>query len=334
MLISRRVFLREGGQKSLLRKIQRKVSIKEMADLCGCSERTLRDWLREKYSMDLICISKLCKKSYIPLPREKKLKERYWYVSLGSSAGGKAIMRKYGAVGGDPSHRKKKWQEWWKREGKTKPHPVINAPFPIRKPSLSEDLAEFVGIEMGDGGMSKYQLTITLHHKDDKQYVKFVAALIEKLFNVKPNLRHVKKDSVINIVVSRIELIKFCNEKLGLKIGNKIKQKLDIPSWIKRNKKFQVACMRGLIDTDGSVFAHRYKVGKNWYGYKKLSFSSHSRPLLISVYRILKNIGLNPRLTSAIDVRLDRVSDVQKYFKLVGSSNPKHWKRYRNKTII
>lgn len=191
-------------------------------------------------------------------------------------------------------------------------------------------MAEFVGIVLGDGGISDKQVTITLNSRDDKEYSTFVIRLIKNLFGVKPSLYHDSKYLAMDIVVSRTKLVKFCTERLGLKKGNKIKQQIDIPDWIKKNKKFSIVCLRGLIDTDGSVFVHRYRVKEKWYSYKKLSFTSYSKPLRRSVYEIMKSNGLNPRLSKNRDVRLDSVEDIKKFFDIIGSSNPKHLKRYKN----
>ena len=200
--------------------------------------------------------------------------------------------------------------------------------FPIKKPKFSEKLAEFIGIVIGDGSITKRQITITLHCKDDKEYSKFVVALIKKLFDVPVGTSRRKRDLAINYVVSRTELVRFCTEKLGLKIGNKIKQQVDIPDWIKQNKLYSIACVRGLVDTDGCVFNHKYKVKEKWYSYKKLAFTSYSKPLRESVSHILKNSGLNPRIARDKDVRLDSIKDMEKYFKIFSSHNPKHLRKY------
>ena len=169
---------------------------------------------------------------------------------------------------------------------------------------------------------------VTLHSKDDKKYSHFVIKLIKKLFSVTASVYYGKKDLVIDLVVSRRELVKFSVEKLKLKQGDKIKQQVDIPDWIKRNKTYSIACVRGLIDTDGCVFTHRYKVNGKFYNYKKLSFTSYSAPLRQSVFNILQNIGLKPRLAQRKDVRLDSVEDMRRYFKIFNSHNPKHLKKY------
>ena len=296
----------------------------------GAHKRTLNDWKREAYSTPLNVIRKISVVAKVKIPESIEIKEPFWYVNKGAKVGGLAVYKKYGRIGGDPEYRKKKWYEWWEKKGKHKHHPIINVCIPIKKPKRSEGLAEFVGIVLGDGGISQRQVTITLHYKDDKEYSKFVVNLIKRLFDVPVGIYFRKKDSVVNYIVSRSELVRFCIEKLGLKRGNKIKQQVDIPDWIKKNKVYCIACVRGLVDTDGCIFTHRYKVNGKWYAYKKLSFTSFSEPLRNSVFNILKDNGLNPRLAQGRDVRLDSIGNMQKYFKIFNSHNPKHLKRLKN----
>lgn len=324
-----RVFFPKNQQKEFINKILSVISIKEAAKLCNLSERSIRDWRREKFSVNLKALHKLCQRTKTLFPPNVKLKDDYWYTSNGSSAGGLAVYKKYGRIGGNPEYRKKKWYEWWNREGRYKRHPIINVSFPINKPIKSENLAEFVGIVLGDGGITHRQITISLCSKNEEEYSKFVTKLIKKLFNVPIGIYYDKKYLAVDLVVSRSELVRFCIEKLGLKQGNKIKQQVDIPNWIKQNKLYLIACIRGLIDTDGCVFTHRYKSKGKWYDYKKLCFTSYSEPLRQSVFNALKDIGLNPRLAQKRDVRIDSIEDTQKYFQLVKSHNPRHLKRYK-----
>jgi len=324
-----RIFLPKKEQKKLIDKILSSIPIKEAAKLCKLSEKTIRDWRREKFSMEAKAVRKLCNKTNTPLPANAEFKNDHWYVANASSAGGIAVLKKYGRIGGDPKYRKKKWYEWWEKEGKYNKN-SINAPKPIRKPNFSQNLAEFAGIMLGDGGISQRQVIITLHYKDDKEYGKFATTLIKKLFNVPVSAYLRKENSVINYTISRSELVRFCVNKLGLKKGNKIKQKVDIPKWIKQKNSYSIACVRGLVDTDGCVFTHTYKVNNKPYSYKKLLFTSYSKPLRESVFDILQKNGLHPRLAQSKDVRLDNIADMKRYFKTFGSHNPKHLKRYAN----
>jgi len=332
--LSKRVIFPPGGQQRFLLKAVKNLNLSWplFAAQIGVHQRTLNDWKRGEYSTPLNVVKKISLTTKVKIPKNVEIKEPFWYVYKGAKIGGKlgalACFKKYGSYGGDPEYRKKKWYEWWEREGKYKSHPIINAPLPIKKPRKSKDLAEFVGILLGDGGIAQYQVVVTLHSKDDKEYSKFVIGLVKKLFNVPVGIHYDKKCSSIDLVISRSGLVRFCIEKLGLKKGSKVKQQVDIPEWIKQNNLYSIACVRGLVDTDGCVFTHRYKVNRKLYSYKKLSFTSYSKPLRQSVFNILKNTGLNPRFAQRKDVRLDSIEDMQRYFQLFGSHNSNHLQRY------
>lgn len=301
----------------------------EFAEMLDISVRQLSDWKKEKFSMPLSAIKKICAKTNKKIPNEIEIKTAYWYTKKAGQKGGLAVLKKYGTIGGDQEKRQKQWHKWWEEKGRFDKSNIANMRLPIQKPEKTKELAEFAGIVLGDGGISTRQITISLHHEDDKEYINFVTLMIEKLFGVKPSVYHKQKHSIKNIVISRTELIDFCTNELGLKIGNKVHQQVDIPSWIKRKRDFEKACVRGLIDTDGSVFAHKYKVNGKGYSYKKLQFTSLSKPLLLSVFNILKKNGLNPRMARAKEVWLDSKMSMNKYFEIIGSNNPKHLKRYQ-----
>ena len=152
---------------------------------------------------------------------------------------------------------------------------------------------------------------------------------MKELFRVDPSIYHSPKYSVNDIVISRTGLVEHLHS-LGLLIGNKIKQNLDIPEWIVSRKEYAIACVRGLVDTDGCLIIHKYKVNGKWYLYKKLSFTTASSPLRSTVYRIFQEVGLTPRIAQNRDVRIDSQADMKKYFEIIGSHNPKHLNKYVN----
>lgn len=156
----------------------------------------------------------------------------------------------------------------------------------------------------------------------------FVKQLMRELFNLEPGTYQDNYSRADDYYISRKALVDYFVEKLGLKKGNKVRQQVDIPIWVKMNESYLKACIRGLIDTDGSVFTHKYRVKGKEYRYKKLSFTSASQPLKTSVYKYLKSLQLNPRLGGDRDVRLDSQANIARYFNVVGSHNPKHLKRY------
>ena len=325
-----RILLPNGEQQKFLEKILSKISVTKAAKICKRSERTIRDWRREKFLMDKDALLTLCLEVSVFLPENFEEKDNYWYATKGAKLGGimgsSACIKKYGCVGGP--NRKKAWYKWRNKRNKFDNDSLFMLK-PINRPRKSKKLAEFIGIMLGDGGFTSKnrQIQITLNNRDDKEYIKFVSGLIYELFNRKPSVFKCKDAMASKICVSSINLVNYLL-KLGMKAGNKIEIQVDIPDWIKNNKSYSLACVRGLIDTDGCVFNHQYYINDKLYSYKKITFTTYSQPMLKSVFKILQTIGLNPRLSNNRDVRIDSQNDMQMYFNLVGSSNLKHLNKY------
>lgn len=277
--------------------------------------------------MSLAAVHALAEQAKVPVPKNIRIRDAYAHTSEAGKAGIAAVTAKYGGIPRDEEYRKKQWRAWWKSTGRHEKNPILEART-VHKPKRSVELAEFIGIMMGDGGISTYQVTVTLHHIDDLEYASYVATLIKKLFKEEPKIYHFPEKSVNNIVVSRKELVDYLHE-LGLPVGNKVKQQIDIPEWIKKDKRFSMACLRGLVDTDGCVFTHRYTAKGKIYTYKKLSFTSASDPLRKSVHVLLQKLEFNPRIAGE-DIRLDSTADMKRYFLLIGTHNPKHLRRYES----
>ena len=291
-------------------------------------KRTLNDWRRERYSLPYGIFQKISKLAKLKIPQGIKIKEPFWYVRKGARLGGIAVYKKYGRIGGDSEIRKQKWLEWWEKKGKYNPKKYFVTK-KIVVPQKGVELAEFVGIMMGDGGITNRQIIVTLNRKTDKLYSVFVRNLIKELFEVKASMNVRKKESVVNITVSRIRLVSFC-KSIGLKVGNKLKQNLDIPIWVKKDKSFKIPCLRGLVDTDGCFFVERHKINKKRYNYPRLSFVSYSKRLRTSVFKILKELEFSPKIRNDRSVQLENIKDIKKYFSLVGADNPKHRKRFKS----
>ncbi len=327
-LISKRVvFLNQKDKKEFLEKSEFAISAKDLSKQFFVSQRTARDWLRGKYSIPQEVAVWLSDTHNISLPKYS-VRSRTEHLKEIASKGGKERIKKYGKVSLDEDKRKKAWKRWWDREGKDSEHTLITKAHKISLPEEGEKLSEFVGIMMGDGGVSNYHISITLDAKTDVSYGSFVQKLIFDLFNVQAKEYFRKKERAINIVVHRKLLVEFC-VSIGLKQGNKLKQGLDIPMWILNNKRYTVACIRGLFDTDGSIFMHTYISKGRQYSYPKMSFSSASPSLTRRVCDVLLDLGLNARITrNKREVRIEKKSDIKKYFTLIGSSNPKFHKLF------
>lgn len=201
---------------------------------------------------------------------------------------------------------------------------------PIKMPPQSAELANFIGIMLGDGGIrSKYQLSITYNSKTDKEFAVYIGKLVKRLFGIEHSVLRREHHLGADVIVSSAKVVSFLL-KQGLVLGDKIEQQVDIPKWVRRNKDFQKACVRGLFDTDGSLYCHRYRVSHKWYEYLKLDFTSCSNPLLQSVYKILSDLKIKSSL-KGVRIVISAQSDVNRYLAIIGSSNQKfvdRWKRF------
>ncbi len=322
-----RVIFRSGNQKLFLNQIKTllKIDDLDLANTLGLSRRTIYDWGREKYSIPFPAVKNLCKRAGIDIPHKIELKDRYWYTNGGGNAGGRAVLKKYGFIGGNPEYRKRRWHEWWESKGKYNKHSITST-LPIKIPRQSESLAEFIGIILGDGGISARQVTITLHKVDDRKYAEYVKNLITKLFNTVPSFYLSSKDNVIDIVVSRSTLVKYLVD-MGLCIGSKVRHQVNVPLWIRNSEKFSSACLRGLFDTDGCFYVDRHIIKNKTYFNCGMNFTNRSLPLLNFFKSKLTEFGYSPTQKTKYGIFLRREYEIIKYFTKIGSRNLKYINR-------
>jgi intein/homing endonuclease len=198
----------------------------------------------------------------------------------------------------------------------------------IRIPEFSAELAELVGISLGDGAITERQVKVTLDTETDSEYFPYVIGLFGDLFGVIPSVCKRRNSRAADIVVSRTAAVSFL-ESCGLLQGNKVEHQVDIPYWIKKNPTLAQSCMRGLMDTDGSIFLETHVINGKTYSYPRVWFTSKSTPLLSSTHQILAEAGFSPKVRRDRAVTLERREDVFKYFEgNIGTHNPKHQKRY------
>lgn len=316
-------FSSSKAQVEWMKIVSKKASVSQMSKICDCTDRTIRAWRTGQNMMPYTSLVLLAKEFGLAVPKVNQV-GRYAHTRRAGLIGSAVVMRKYGKVPINEKVRKESWQIWFDNGGKN----LISKKFTksISVPEKSEDLAEFIGIMLGDGGMTRFQLTVTLHLIDDLEFSNYVKNQIERLFGIAPSVYIRKKVNTVCIALARKNAIEYL-VSLGLVIGNKVKQKIGIPDWILENEKYSLACLRGLMDTDGSVYVHTYQVSGKEYKYKKLCFSSASNRLRKDVMFILHRFG-SAATCSGTNVRIDSISDVKRYMEVVGSSNPKHLKRY------
>lgn len=184
-------------------------------------------------------------------------------------------------------------------------------------PKHSEKLAEFIGVMLGDGHLSKTQVTICLGNKE-KQYSDYLVSLMSKLFGAKPKCTY-SREGHCAIYLGSTKLVRWLLE-MGL-VFNKTISQVDTPPWIKENKEYAKAALKGLFDTDGSI----YRLKSNNL---QISLRNYSYPLLSSIREMLVRLGFRPSNISSYSVYLTRKDNITKFIAEIGSNNQRHRDRF------
>lgn len=280
--------------------------------------------------MDHDSLKDLLSLTKIPMPQSIEILEDYWSAKKYSRMGALKRFQLYGALA-TPEGRRKGGLAI-QRLKRMNPLRALQSGIIVRKeiynPGYSLELAEFIGIMLGDGGLTNYQLNITLNSQTDKEYLAYVKSLIEKLFHIQSSVMLRKNENAARIVVSGKNLVELLAGRYGLKVGNKVRQSVTVPDWVLKKNEFAVACLRGLMDTDGSCYAYAHNVNKKRYYNFALCFTNASFPLLKSFYTILDKNGYHPCMTGR-RVYVHRKNEIAKYFQEVGTHNNKHLHKYQ-----
>jgi len=198
---------------------------------------------------------------------------------------------------------------------------------------LDIDLAEEIGIHVGDGSMNiykkahMYSLEGDILEKD--YYINFIAPLFKKIYNLDVRLRERKCAGVFGFQKSSRELILFKNKQFNLPLGSKCN--IEIPLQI-RNSSLEIkkAFLRGFFDTDGGIYLEK-KYGKP---YPRIILVNKSMNLMNQIKEILVN-DFNFNLSMWRDKFCYRINirgnkNFIKWMKLIGSHNPKNINKYSN----
>jgi len=322
-----------GKQREFLDEVQKATNFgwDAIAKLSNVCPRSLRDWRREKHNMNYETLLKLHKISNVPIPKGLKVCAEHWSTKKASKIGALRRYELYGNPGTSEGRRRGGVNS--QRKFRLNPEYAKKLGVKIRKqinePLFSSLLAEFAGILLGDGGIADHQVCITFNRQTDREYSLFLQKIIKELFSVSSSIVSKKSDKGDNVVISSKNLVEFL-KNIGLKKGSKVGQQIDIPNWIWQDRNYQIACLRGLIDTDGSFYSYRHRTNNKTYCNFAMCFTNHSKPLLKSTYRIIEILSFKPIMSNDNRIYLHRKKDIDRYFLEIGTHNPKHRKKYDN----
>ena len=299
-----RIKLKEGKQRELINLAKRNLTWKELSEKINLSQDYIRNELKnEERLLSEETYKKLCQLTnfYYNNFIEEKLDDNW-----GRSKGGSTFKGK---------------KKWGVKD--------------LTEPKEDKKLAELSGIILGDGHIESYikgkrircyAMQVSGDLSNDFEYLsKYVTELIKEVFKEKPKLKKVPKENGVYIRIYGKNIVLFL-EKKGLKAGNKKKNNQGIPNWIKDDDIYLIECLRGLIDTDGSV--HYISRGNKNI---RISFTSYIPKLIYDVRESLLRLGVHPsKIIKNNQIFLSRKEDISLYMKLIGFNNQKHLKRFES----
>ena len=192
---------------------------------------------------------------------------------------------------------------------------------------VNEKFAEFYGILMGDGcisrylngGYMKYEFRIDGHATTDLKYYSYVRGLIKNVFEKDVFVRNRNDCHGIFLKFQSKKAATFFNKTLSFPFGKK--KDLKFPTVLLNNSLFLKKALRGLFDTDGSLYFT--KNNSSIRKYPIIEISTHDSLLLYELVEILLFLGFNPKLSYFKDsVKLHGKKELSKWMGEIGTSHP------------
>lgn len=145
-----------------------------------------------------------------------------------------------------------------------------------------------IGVALGDGNLSNPNGRATrLRITCDKKYLKLAYHIKTSLERLLPE----NKTSFVDRKKNYLDISCYSNyweRMLGWEVGKgrKIEQAISVPRWIKKDRRYIKNCLRGLLQTDGSIYNDR--------GYAMVNFVNHSKNLARDVASMITTLGYKP----------------------------------------
>jgi DNA-binding transcriptional regulator WhiA len=193
------------------------------------------------------------------------------------------------------------WRKQMKAEGKMR----------VSYPALKKDgdLAELIGVILGDGHIRKFPRTEELSifsHSEDTGFVARYSKLIERIFDKKPATTRHSGGNCTRIRIYQ----KHIQERLGIPYSPRGPLSIRVPKWIFQDKMYIVRYLRGLYEAEGCHCVHAPT------GTYKLFFSNRNASMLKNVYRLVRKLGFHPH-KSLYQVQVSRKEEVVRLIKLL-----------------
>jgi hypothetical protein len=195
----------------------------------------------------------------------------------------------------------KAWRDRMKVEGKIK-----SSYEPFEK---SADLAELIGVVLGDGHIQRFPRTerlLIFSNANNPGFIERYTRIVEAIFGKKPYVYKQKDKECIRISIYEKEI----SSRLGVPAGARKDLSLPVPEWILSNPECIVRYLRGLYEAEGSVSYH-----PPTYTHK-FSFANANQSLLENVYDLMVSLGFHPSRGAKM-IQISRKDEVARAIELI-----------------
>ena len=202
------------------------------------------------------------------------------------------------------------------------------------------DLAELIGILLGDGCIGVYRtkagskikiqhrIKITLDSNVDSEYALYVKILLDSLLQVNSLIRKRKGENTLDVLTFRKHAFNLLVNRVGLKISPK-KHRAAIPGDF-RTGKLGLRVLRGYCDTDGSLVI----TNNNGTVYPRIEMKVCPSPMLAQFVDILTaagfKFGVYQGVNEEVRLQINGFKQLIKWERLIGFSNSKHLRKYQD----
>lgn len=192
------------------------------------------------------------------------------------------------------------WRERMRKAGK------FGSFEPLEK---NGDLAELIGVILGDGHLRKFPRTEELSifsNSNNPGFIKRYSRLVEKIFGKKPACTKHGKSNCTRIRIYQ----KGIKKKLDIPYSPRRWLVIKIPKWILANNQYIVRYLRGLYEAEGCYCVHEKT---STY---KVFFSNRNDSMLGNVFFLVKKLGFYPN-RSGHKVQISRKNEVYEFLDLI-----------------
>ncbi|MAG08622.1 hypothetical protein CMO89_04055 [Candidatus Woesearchaeota archaeon] len=189
---------------------------------------------------------------------------------------------------------------------------------------LTYKLAEFIGILLGDGSISRpgYQICISMDSVLDDKYINtLVKEHFIQLFKKEPTIYYSKTNRNVRCLIYSKDVFDYLTTKLGLPSGEKkYKPNNSIPRAFFNDNNLLRNTIRGLFDTEGGIYQHN-KTSPRLYIYNT------SEPLLESIHSALLQLGYKA-IRKKRWIKICKKEEITRFFNEIGTNNPQKRLKY------